>query len=291
MSGAQRASLQRRRVPTRHATGKLTGNLRAPWPSLVGRVSGLAMAWKTSRKSEVGRLPRPGLAPKVTAGPACRLEGTATVSRSARDQFAERLRTVLEQAGLSQAVLVRKLRVAGFDRVGEPRVSEWCHGRALPRDEAVVLAIQSLVAAAGAAVPTVSWSPCTGRRAASWNPRGGRRRCPGSCPPPPGGSTASCAFALDGMPPGQEAARRISTASCARTSRTGRPRHRGVLEPAWPHRQPGRRRANSSEPPRFGDLRLACPRSVRTRLSDTRALIGPVQVRRGPDRVRQDSFH
>jgi hypothetical protein len=75
------------------------------------------------------------------------------VSRSARDQFAERLRTVLEQAGLSQAVLVRKPRVAGFDRVGEPRVSEWCHGRALPRDEAVVLAIQSLVAAAGAAVP------------------------------------------------------------------------------------------------------------------------------------------
>jgi hypothetical protein len=209
-------------------------------------------------------------------------------------------RTVLEQTGLSQAVLVRKLRVAGFDRVGEPRVSEWCHGRALPRDEAVVLAIQSLVAAAGAA-PTVSWSPCTGRRAASWDPRGGRRRCPGSCPPPPGGSTASCAFALDGMPPGQEAAGRISTASCARMSRTAGP----VTVASWSLHglidSPGvgrrlqeprhEQRANSSEPPRFGDLRLACPRSVRTRLSDTRALIGPVQVRRGPDRVRQDSFH
>jgi hypothetical protein len=74
------------------------------------------------------------------------------VSRSARDQFADRLRDVLARAGLSQAVLARKLRAAGFERVGEPRVSEWCHGRALPRDETVVLAIQSLAAAAGAAV-------------------------------------------------------------------------------------------------------------------------------------------
>jgi tetratricopeptide (TPR) repeat protein/transcriptional regulator with XRE-family HTH domain len=74
------------------------------------------------------------------------------VHRSARDQFADRLREVLAQAGLSQAVLARKLRAAGFERVGEPRVSEWCHGRALPRDETVILAIQSLAAAAGAAV-------------------------------------------------------------------------------------------------------------------------------------------
>ena len=75
------------------------------------------------------------------------------MSRSARNQFADRLRTVLELAGLSQAVLARKLRAAGFDRVGEPRVSEWCHGRALPRDEAVVLTIQSLVATAGVVLP------------------------------------------------------------------------------------------------------------------------------------------
>jgi tetratricopeptide (TPR) repeat protein/transcriptional regulator with XRE-family HTH domain len=75
-----------------------------------------------------------------------------TVNPSARDQFSGRLRAVLEAAGLSQATLARKLRAAGFERVGEPRVSEWCNGRALPRDEAVVLAIESLAATAGAAI-------------------------------------------------------------------------------------------------------------------------------------------
>jgi tetratricopeptide (TPR) repeat protein len=74
------------------------------------------------------------------------------VNRSARDQFADRLRAALEQARLSQAVLARSLRAAGFERVGEPRVSEWCNGRALPRDEAVVLAIESLLATAGVAM-------------------------------------------------------------------------------------------------------------------------------------------
>jgi tetratricopeptide (TPR) repeat protein len=74
------------------------------------------------------------------------------VDRSARAVFAGRLRAVLEQAGLSQAMLARRLRAAGFERVGEPRVSEWCRGRALPRDETVVLTIQSLARAAGAAV-------------------------------------------------------------------------------------------------------------------------------------------
>ena len=72
---------------------------------------------------------------------------------SARDQFSGRLQAVLEAAGLSQAALARKLRAAGFERVGEPRVSEWCNGRALPRDEAVVLAIEALAATAGAAIP------------------------------------------------------------------------------------------------------------------------------------------
>jgi len=75
------------------------------------------------------------------------------VDRSAREQFASRLRAVLAEAGLSQATVARRLRSAGFERVGEPRVSEWCHGRALPRDEAVVLAVESLVAAAGVAMP------------------------------------------------------------------------------------------------------------------------------------------
>jgi tetratricopeptide (TPR) repeat protein/transcriptional regulator with XRE-family HTH domain len=75
------------------------------------------------------------------------------VHPSARDQFSGRLQAVLEAAGLSQAALARKLRAAGFERVGEPRVSEWCNGRALPRDEAVVLAIEALAATAGAAIP------------------------------------------------------------------------------------------------------------------------------------------
>jgi tetratricopeptide (TPR) repeat protein/transcriptional regulator with XRE-family HTH domain len=99
----------------------------------MGSLSGLASAWKTSRKSE-----------------GC---GSRPVTRSARDQFADRLRAVLEQAGLSQAALARKLRAAGFERVGEPRVSEWCNGHSLPRDEAVVLAIERLVASAGVAMP------------------------------------------------------------------------------------------------------------------------------------------
>jgi len=80
------------------------------------------------------------------------------VRRSARDEFADRLRTVLGQAGLSQAVLARRLRAAGFDRVGEPRVSEWCHGRALPRDEAVVLTIESLTGGADGELMALYWA-------------------------------------------------------------------------------------------------------------------------------------
>lgn len=75
------------------------------------------------------------------------------MDRSARAVFAGRLRAVLEQAGLSQAMLARRLRAAGFERVGEPRVSEWCRGRALPRDETVVLAIEELAATAGVTMP------------------------------------------------------------------------------------------------------------------------------------------
>jgi tetratricopeptide (TPR) repeat protein len=63
---------------------------------------------------------------------------------SARSRFAGHLRALLQERGLSQAMLARRLRQAGFQRVGEPRVSEWCNGRALPRDETVVFTIQSL---------------------------------------------------------------------------------------------------------------------------------------------------
>jgi hypothetical protein len=98
------------------------------------------------------------------------------VNQSARGQFAERLRVVLERAGLSQATLARRLWGAGFERVGEPRVSEWCHGQALPRDEAVVLAIESLVAAAGVAMAD------GGLVALYWAARG--QPAPGSAGPP-----------------------------------------------------------------------------------------------------------
>jgi len=63
---------------------------------------------------------------------------------SARGQFAQHLRALLKESGLSQAALARRLRQAGFERVGEPRVSEWCNGRALPRDEWIVFTIESL---------------------------------------------------------------------------------------------------------------------------------------------------
>jgi tetratricopeptide (TPR) repeat protein len=80
------------------------------------------------------------------------------VNRSARAQFADRLRTLLSQGELSQAALARRLREAGFGRLGEPRVSEWCNGRALPRDEAVVFAIESLTGQTSGELVGLYWA-------------------------------------------------------------------------------------------------------------------------------------
>ena len=71
---------------------------------------------------------------------------------SRRDQFAQRLRHLLGRAGLTQAMLARQLRHHGFPNVTEPRVSDWIHGRNLPRDESVVFAIETMLANAGIAM-------------------------------------------------------------------------------------------------------------------------------------------
>ena len=71
---------------------------------------------------------------------------------SSRDQFAQLLRQLLDRAGLSQAMLARRLRQRGIAQVTEPRVSDWTHGRYVPRDEAVVFAIESIFEEAGVAI-------------------------------------------------------------------------------------------------------------------------------------------
>lgn len=77
-----------------------------------------------------------------------------TMNEAARIHFAEALTMRLKQAGLSQAELARRLRTEGFGRVGEPRVSEWCRGRALPRDELMILAIESLLSSGPGDLPS-----------------------------------------------------------------------------------------------------------------------------------------
>ena len=71
---------------------------------------------------------------------------------SARDLFARLLRQLLDRGGITQATLARRLRQRGIAQVTEPRVSDWVHGRNLPREEAVVFAIESILAEAGVAV-------------------------------------------------------------------------------------------------------------------------------------------
>jgi hypothetical protein len=71
---------------------------------------------------------------------------------SSRDQFAQLLRHSLQCGDLSQATLARRLRQQGLSPVTEPRVSDWIHGRCLPRDEGVVFAIEKILADTGAAV-------------------------------------------------------------------------------------------------------------------------------------------
>jgi tetratricopeptide (TPR) repeat protein len=73
-------------------------------------------------------------------------------SASSRDQFAQLLRHTLQHGDLSQATLARRLRQHGISQVTEPRVSDWVHGRCLPRDEGVVFAIEKILADMGAAV-------------------------------------------------------------------------------------------------------------------------------------------
>jgi tetratricopeptide (TPR) repeat protein/transcriptional regulator with XRE-family HTH domain len=68
---------------------------------------------------------------------------------SHRDQFAQLLRQLLDRAGLSQAMLARRLGLHGIAQITEPRVSDWVHGRYVPRDEAVVFAIESILVQAG----------------------------------------------------------------------------------------------------------------------------------------------
>jgi tetratricopeptide (TPR) repeat protein len=68
---------------------------------------------------------------------------------SFREEFAQRLRQLLDQAHLTQATVARRLRQRGFARVTEPRVSDWVHGRNLPREETTVFAIESILAEAG----------------------------------------------------------------------------------------------------------------------------------------------
>jgi transcriptional regulator with XRE-family HTH domain len=71
---------------------------------------------------------------------------------SFREEFAQCLRQLLEQRRLTQATLARRLRQRGFARVTEPRVSDWVHGRYLPREETIVFAIESILAEAGVAI-------------------------------------------------------------------------------------------------------------------------------------------
>jgi hypothetical protein len=71
---------------------------------------------------------------------------------SARDVFAQLLRQLLDRGDLAQATLARRLRQRGIAQVTEPRVSDWVHGRNLPREESVVFAIESILADAGVAV-------------------------------------------------------------------------------------------------------------------------------------------
>jgi tetratricopeptide (TPR) repeat protein len=71
---------------------------------------------------------------------------------SARALFAQLLRQLLDRGGLTQATLARRLRQQGIAQVTEPRVSDWVHGRNLPREEAVVFAIESVLTEAGVAV-------------------------------------------------------------------------------------------------------------------------------------------
>jgi Tetratricopeptide repeat/NB-ARC domain len=71
---------------------------------------------------------------------------------SARDLFARLLRQLLDRGGVTQATLARRLRQRGIAQVTEPRVSDWVHGRNLPREEAVVFTIESILAEAGEAV-------------------------------------------------------------------------------------------------------------------------------------------
>ena len=68
---------------------------------------------------------------------------------SFREEFAQCLRQLLDQGRLTQAALARRLRQRGIARATEPRVSDWVHGRNLPRDETVVFAIESILAEAG----------------------------------------------------------------------------------------------------------------------------------------------
>lgn len=80
------------------------------------------------------------------------MHGVPAGEVSARDLFAQDLRQLLDRGGLAQATLARRLRQRGIAQVTEPRVSDWVHGRNLPREEAVVFAIESILAEARVAV-------------------------------------------------------------------------------------------------------------------------------------------
>lgn len=80
------------------------------------------------------------------------VHGLLTDDASSREQFARLLRQLLDRGGLTQATLARRLRHRGIAHVTEPRVSDWVHSRYLPRQEAVVFAIEAILAEAGVAV-------------------------------------------------------------------------------------------------------------------------------------------
>jgi transcriptional regulator with XRE-family HTH domain len=77
------------------------------------------------------------------------MEKIVANSASYRDQFALLLRQLLDRGGLSQAMLARRLGLRGITQVTEPRVSDWVHGRYVPRDEEVVFAIEAILIQAG----------------------------------------------------------------------------------------------------------------------------------------------
>jgi tetratricopeptide (TPR) repeat protein len=97
---------------------------------------------------------------------------------SARALFAQSLRQLLDRGGLTQATLARRLRQRGIAQVTEPRVSDWIHGRNLPREEAVIFAIESVLTEAGVAI-------ASGELVARyWAARRERRHTPGIDPGP-----------------------------------------------------------------------------------------------------------